>query len=115
MEESLGDGFVLIGKAETNFNPLSMQLADACAALVENNGKGNPATQVSAANGSRCGQPFAGQYYAGLSNASYGTLTGGRQSSLQNDTIGAYDPMGGSYAFSLIGFSGTADGGIGTS
>ena len=34
----------------------------------------------------------------------YGTLTFGRQNSLELDGVNAYDPMGGSYAFSPIGW-----------
>ena len=40
----------------------------------------------------------------------YGTLTFFRQNSLENDGIVAYDPMGASYAFSPIGYSGKAAG-----
>ncbi|MGA8878960.1 MAG: hypothetical protein WB555_25685, partial [Candidatus Korobacteraceae bacterium] len=35
-----------------------------------------------------------------------GTLTGGRLNSLSLDAVTAYDPMGGSYAFSAFGASG---------
>ena len=64
-------------------------------------------------DGSRCGQAFNGSAYGGLSNPIFGTLTVGRQNSLVNDGMGVYDPMAGSYAFSLIGYSGTPGGGIG--
>ncbi len=49
---------------------------------------------------------LAGQIYAGVSSPTYGTLTFGRQNSLLLDGVIAYDPMGASYAFSPIGFSG---------
>ncbi len=113
IEEQLGYGFAAIGKIETNFNPWSGELADACKSLTENNGKAT-STWTSGLDGSRCGQAFSGQAYGGISSSMYGTLTIGRQSSLQNDTVGTYDPMGGSYALSLIGYSGGADGGIGS-
>ncbi len=45
-----------------------------------------------------------------MSNSTYGTLTVGRQGSLQNDAVGKYDPMEVSYAFSLFGVSGTHGG-----
>ncbi len=106
IEESIGYGFVAIGKLDTGFNPLSGELADSCASMVRNNGV-VPASSTANGDGSRCGQAFNGNAYAGLSNATYGTLTIGRQQSLQLDAIGTYDPMGLSYAFSLIGFSGT--------
>ena len=51
--------------------------------------------------------------YAGVSNSTYGTLTVGRQNSLQLDAIGTYDPMSLSYAFSLLGVNG-ANGGSGS-
>ena len=41
-----------------------------------------------------------------MSNKTFGTLTGGRLNSLSLDTVTAYDPMGGSYAFSAFGSSG---------
>ena len=69
---------------------------------------------ASSQDGSRCGQPFNGSLYAGFSNPLYGTITAGRQNSLVNDAVGVYDPLAGSYAFSLIGFSGGAFGGIGS-
>jgi hypothetical protein len=53
---------------------------------------------------------LAAQNYADVSSPIYGTLTFGRQNSLLLDGVIAYDPMGGSYAFSPIGFSGTTCG-----
>ncbi len=44
--------------------------------------------------------------YAGVSNPTYGTLTVGRQQSLELDNMAVYDPQLLSYAFSLIGYSG---------
>jgi predicted porin len=41
-----------------------------------------------------------------LSSATFGTLTLGRISTLQRDNVLAYDPQGGAYAFSMIGFFG---------
>ncbi len=37
----------------------------------------------------------------------YGTLTAGRVNTLSLDAINSYDPMGGAYAFSPLGFSGS--------
>ncbi len=65
-------------------------------------------------DGSRCGQAFNGSAYGGVSSPLYGTLTVGRQNSLVKTGLGTYDPMAGSYAFSLIGYSGTPGGGIGS-
>ena len=41
----------------------------------------------------------------------FGTLTFGRQRSLGTDAMLLYDPAGGSYAFSYIGYNGTMAGG----
>lgn len=112
VEESLGMGFVGIGKIDTGFNPAYGTLADACQSLVVNNGK-NVNNWTVAGDGSRCGQAFNGQAYAGLSNSSYGTLTVGRQNTLDMDVMSAYDPMAMSYAFSLLGYSGGPGAGIG--
>jgi predicted porin len=46
----------------------------------------------------------------GISNDKFGTLTAGRQTTMQADLIGTYDPLYNGYGFSLIGFSGTAAG-----
>ena len=39
VEESVGMGFVALAKIDTGFNPMSGEIADACASLVRNNGK----------------------------------------------------------------------------
>ena len=41
----------------------------------------------------------------------FGTLTFGRQRALGTDAMLTYDPAGGSYAFSYIGYNGTMAGG----
>ncbi len=113
IEENIGYGFQAIGKLETGFNPISGEISDACASLLRNNGQYYQ-NVTNYGDGSRCGQAFNGAAYAGLSSPLYGTLTFGRQNSLVNDGMGAYDPMALSYAFSLIGYSGTPGGGIGS-
>src|SRR5262249_25481765 len=69
--------------------------------------------QNSSGDGSRCGQFFNGPVYIGVSNPNYGILSAGRQNSPAFDLGADYDPMGLSYAFSLIGYSSTAGGGVG--
>jgi predicted porin len=106
IEEEIGYGWLAIGKLDTGFSPLSGELTDNCASIIRNNGK--PYAQTTAnGDGSRCGQALNGSAYAGVSNASYGTLTIGRQNSLELEALSTYDPMGLSYAFSLVGYSGT--------
>lgn len=113
IEESFGDGWVALGKIETGFNPISAEISDACASLVRNNGKTYSQMDMNA-DGSLCGQAFNRGVYGGVSNASYGTLTLGRQTSLINDGLASYDPIPGSYAFSVLGLSGTVAGGVGS-
>jgi predicted porin len=63
--------------------------------------------QSANADSSRTGQPDNSQAFIGVSNKTYGTLTAGRVNSLSLDAINSYDPMGGSYAFSPLAFSGS--------
>ena len=62
-------------------------------------------------DGARAGQPFNDEFYAGISSTQFGTLTFGRQRALGTDTMLDYDPAGGGYAFSYIGYNGTMAGG----
>ncbi|MGA7329513.1 MAG: porin [Rhodomicrobium sp.] len=113
VEEGIGMGWTAIGKVETGFNPLWGELADGCASLVRNNGLNQVQQTTSQGDSSRCGQAFNGEVYAGVSNAGYGTLTVGRQNALALNVAVNYDPMAASYAFSIIGYTGTFDGGSG--
>jgi hypothetical protein len=96
--------------ASTGINPQSGLLANASATDFINNGL--PRSSYSEAiDGARAGQPFNDEYYAGISSTYVGTLTFGRQRSLGTDAMLLYDPAGGSYAFSYIGYNGTMAGG----
>ena len=101
----VGHDFNAVARLETGFNPLSGDLTDACASIRDNSGvpQGH---QTANADSSRCGQPFNGVAYGGLSNKMYGTLTIGRQQSLQLDALARFDPQTLSYAFSFLGYSG---------
>jgi predicted porin len=112
IEENIGNGWQAIGQLDTGFNPLSGQLDNACASIVENNGK--PGNQQNVwFNSSRCGQVINGQAFAGVRNATYGTLTFGRQSPLDLTTLSGYDPTPSSVAFSLLGWSSGWGGAVG--
>src|SRR5579863_2582562 len=111
-DEGIGLGWNFIGRADTGVDPLTGRLSDGCSSFVANAGV-TYAAQNSNADSGRCGQAFNGQLYAGVSNSQFGRLTIGRQNSFQLDAIGAFDPMALSYAFSLLGYSGT-DGGSGS-
>lgn len=106
---ALNEEFAGIFKLETAFNPLSMRRANTLQSLVSNNGV-PLANQTANADSSRAGQIFNNAAYVGFSSKVYGTLTYGRQNGLLTDNVIAYDPNAGSYAFSLIGFSGTTAG-----
>jgi predicted porin len=109
IEEDIGYGFSAIGKIDTGFNPMTGELTNGCSSFVQNAGLAYD-QQTSNADSGRCGQIFNGVAYGGFSSATYGTLTGGRQQSLQLDAIAAYDPLSLSYALSLLGYSGTNGG-----
>jgi predicted porin len=103
--EPIVNDITLIAQAETGFNPLSGQLTDACASLVTNAGKAQ-GTQTANADSSRCGQPFNSLLFGGASSPVFGTLTIGRNNSLELTALTNYDPQAMSYAFSFLGYSG---------
>jgi predicted porin len=110
--EPLGAGWKAVARADTGFDPLTGNLSNGCNSFLQNAGLVYT-QQNSNADSGRCGQPLNGVLWGGISNAQYGTLTFGRQNSFQLDGIAAYDPLSLSYAFSLLGYSGT-DGGSGS-
>jgi predicted porin len=110
--EEVAPGWALVGNADLGFDPYSLRISDGAESLVENNNKtiGNQSTN---SDSSRAGQ-FDNSYgYVGVSNSTFGTLTFGRHTTLSNDAVQSYDPMGGSYAFSLVGTSSTYVSGVG--
>jgi hypothetical protein len=102
--EPVGGGWSVIGQAELAFDPYSALLANAPQAMF-NSIHVPENQQLVPYDSSRWGW-LAGQIYAGVSNPVWGTLTAGRINAPLTDAVIAYDPMGGSYAFSLIGNSG---------
>jgi predicted porin len=109
-KEAITSGLDFIFDLNFGWNPYSFTAANGPQSLFDNNGIAL-AKQSSNADSSRAGQFYNSVGYAGFSSQTYGTLTFGRQNSLELDGVNAYDPMGGSYAFSVIGWSGTAVGG----
>jgi predicted porin len=105
-------GWSLIANASTDFDPYSLQLANGPKSLAENN-LNTIANQSANGDSSRAGQWDNTAGYIGVKNSTYGTLTVGRQNSLSADLVSDYDPMLGSYAFSLIGNSATYVSGVG--
>jgi predicted porin len=96
-------------KLETYFNPAAGQITDALKSVAQNNGRALSA-QSTNIDSSIAGQPFE-QAFVGMSSPTWGTITFGRQNSTLADLIAKYDPQQTSYAFSLLGLSGTPAGG----
>jgi predicted porin len=109
-KEEFRPGWSVVFNASTGINPQSGLLANASATDTINNGLPRGSYSY-AIDGSRAGQPFNDEIYGGISSKYYGTLTFGRQRALGTDTMLLYDPAGGSYAFSYIGYNGTMAGG----
>jgi predicted porin len=109
-KEEFAPGWSVVFNASTGINPQSGLLANAPGTDTTNNGL--PRSSYSMAiDGARAGQPFNDEFYGGISSTQFGTLTFGRQRSLGTDAMLQYDPAGGSYAFSYIGYNGTMAGG----
>jgi predicted porin len=103
-------GWFAVFNASTGINPQSGVLANAPATMAAN--AGLPRGSYSATiDGSREGQTFNDEFYGGISSTHLGTITFGRQRSLGTDAMLQYDPAGGGYAFSYIGYNGTMAGG----
>ena len=104
----VGD-WAAVFKLETYFNPASGQITDALKSVAQNNGRAlnQQSTNIDSSIG---GEPFE-QAFVGMSSPTWGTFTFGRQNSTLADLIAKYDPQQTSYAFSLIGLSGTPAGG----
>ena len=109
-KEEFAPGWAVVFNASTGINPQSGLLADAPKTNTVNNGLPR-ASYSEAIDGARAGQPFNDEYYGGISSDRFGTLTFGRQRSLGTDAMLRYDPAGGSYGFSYIGYNGTMAGG----
>ncbi len=108
ISESFAPGWSVVGQGELAFDPYSALLANAPQALQNSIGVPQNLQEIPV-DSSRWGW-LAGQIYSGVSSPIYGTVTFGRQNTLNLDLVNAYDPMGGSYAFSPIGFSGATCG-----
>jgi predicted porin len=109
-KEEFMPGWSVVFNASTGINPQSGLLANAPATNTVNNGLPRSGYSM-AIDGARAGQPFNDEFYGGISSARFGTLTFGRQRSLGTDAMLLYDPVGGGYAFSYIGYNGTMAGG----
>jgi predicted porin len=108
--EPIGANVSVVFAWDAGFDPYSLKFSDGPGSVAAN--AGIPQNQATAySDSSRAGQWYNGQGYVGLSSPTYGTLTVFRQNSLTLDAVLDYDPFGGSYAFSPIGFTGITCGG----
>jgi predicted porin len=108
--EEFFHGWSVVFNASTGINPQSGLLANASTTNTQNNGLPRGSYSI-AIDGSRAGQAFNDEFYGGVSSETFGTLTFGRQRALGTDAMLLYDPAGGAYAFSYIGYNGTMAGG----
>ncbi len=106
--EPVGGGWSFIANGELAFDPYSLLLANGPQSLqVGINTAQNQ--EAIPSDSSRWGW-LNTNTYVGFSQPVYGTLTFGRQNVLETDGVIAYDPMGGAYGFSLVGYSGKSAG-----
>ena len=110
-KEEFAKGWAVVFNASTGINPQSGLLANASATQIAGNNGLPRAGYLFAIDGTRAGQPFNDEIYGGISSTQFGTVTFGRQRSLGTDAMLLYDPAGGAYAFSYIGYNGTMAGG----
>jgi predicted porin len=109
-KEEFLPGWFVVFNASTGINPQSGQLANM--AVTNTSNAGLPRGSYSfVGDGARAGQTFNDEFYGGVSSAAFGTLTFGRQRALGTDAMLAYDPPGGAYSFSFIGYNGLMAGG----
>lgn len=112
IREQVAPNWFIVGDVNLGFDPYSFQLADGPKSLVDNNFD-TLSFQTANSDSSRAGQWDNTRAFLGVSNTTFGTLTAGRQYAFTNDLVNSYDPFGGAYAFSLIGYSSTFVAGTG--
>ncbi len=109
--EDLGDGLKAFFMLEQGFNAPSGSLNNGTASLASN----SPTASSVSANTSLNGQFFNRQAIVGLSDATLGSISAGRNYGPIFDIVVGYDPVQAADLFSPLGFSGTYGGGGGVS
>jgi general bacterial porin, GBP family len=109
--EDLGGGLKAFFTLESGFNINSGSLNNAAASLAGN----SPHASTVSANSSLDGQLFSRQAFVGISDATLGSISVGRNYAPFFDIAVAYDPVQDAQLFSPLGFSGTIGGGGGVS
>jgi len=110
IREEFLDGWYVVALASTGVNPQSGQFANMAATNTINAGLPRGSYSITG-DGARAGQTFNDEIFGGVSSAQLGTLTFGRQRALGTDAMLVYDPAGGAYSFSYIGYNGLMAGG----
>ena len=108
-KEEFAPNWYFVGDLGFAFDPYTLSSADGPKSFFENNGV-PLASQSATGDSSRAGQFYNNVGFVGVSNPTYGTLSVGRVNSLTLDGVVEYDPMGASYAYSVIGWSGMTAG-----
>ena len=108
--EEVLPGWSVVFNASTGINPESGQLANMAATNTGNSGRPRINYTITG-DGARAGQDFNDEIYGGISSVDLGRVTFGRQRALGTDAMLAYDPAGGAYSFSFIGYNGLMAGG----
>ncbi|HEX2816582.1 MAG TPA: porin [Phenylobacterium sp.] len=112
IKEQIVPNWFFIGDVNAGFDPYSLHFANGPKSFVDNNNVPLAAQSTNTDSARSTGWDNT-RAFLGVSNATYGTLTLGRQNALSNELVGQYDPLGGAYAFSLIGNSSTIVAGTG--
>jgi len=112
IKEEVAPNWFVFGDVNASFDPISLELANGPKSLVDNNNVPLAKQTTNADSGRSTGWDNS-RGYVGLSNATFGVLTVGRQTSFSNELAAQYDPFGGSYAFSALGNSSTFVAGTG--
>jgi predicted porin len=113
IKEPLGGGWSFVGQIEAAFDPATFELINGGKSLKDDVGHtllGAPSSADSSLNGTA----WNSLGFFGFSNDTWGTLTFLRQRNLYTDIAASYDAIPGSYAFSLLGGTGSLPGGGGT-
>jgi predicted porin len=108
INEPIAGSWSFIANFQLEFDPYSLLLANGPAAL--HTAIGTAQNQEAIPQDSSKWGWLDSNNYIGFTNPVYGTVTLGRQNALGTDGIIAYDPTGGAYGFSLIGYSGKTAG-----
>ena len=103
----------VVFRLEQGLNGLTGANQDGLKSLTQNFDKQSAQSLTQSANNdsSLAGQVFNRAAFGGVGHPVAGQLTFGRHTGLLADAVAANDPLGGSPAFSLLGFSSTAAGG----